>query len=226
MSILGQLQQEIADRISADPLFAEVSVLWEKKKDIINEVERSISQIGAGVLVVTPLADVTTTNLPGPYFDSIFVQVQVMTNPVLWHTADHPDRPRSLDLAERICVILHHWTPASLSCPMVCAKPTISLAEMDDGLDGYDVRFTAQGGQSASVEQLATPEISEAGGEISIAHPTPGAALYYTTDGRNPAPRTGTLYTAPFTPASGSKVRARAWLAGYLTSEATSLVVP
>jgi hypothetical protein len=51
-------------------------------------------------------------------------------------------------------------------------------------------------------------------------HPTPGAALFYTLDGSRPFPRnpTASLFLAPFNAASGTTMRARAWLPGYLPS--------
>ena len=94
-------------------------------------------------------------------------------------------------------------------------------------VDAWSVRFTTSGGGTMEIPSVAKPEIAEDAGEVTLSCATPGAAIFYSTDGKRPTPRTGILYLAPFaTPASGTKLSVKAWLAGYLPSEATRLNVP
>jgi hypothetical protein len=55
---------------------------------------------------------------------------------------------------------------------------------------------------------------------VSLSSDQAGAAIYYTLDGSQPAPRgpTSMLYIAPFTVATPSLLRTRAWLAGFVAS--------
>lgn len=216
------LQQEIADRLAADPFFEQLPCLWELKKDIESEIEHAVSTIGGGLVVVTPTASVDSGNLPGPWYDDIGVVIQCYNDPTTGS-----ELPRSMEIAEKVAAILHHWQPASLSTPLVADKPTIVPAQTDNpNADGRDVRFRCSGGIAYEIPQVATPAAVEDAGEVTITCSTPGAALFYRLDDRRPAPRGGTLYTAPFTPATGTKVRVRAFLAGYLVSDEVTLTVP
>lgn len=79
---------------------------------------------------------------------------------------------------------------------------------------------------SSSGDSLATPPALPDGFEVftesgfSLAHPAPGAAIFYTLDRSYPAPRnpSAQLFVDSFNAAPGVTVRARAWLAGYIPS--------
>lgn len=86
----------------------------------------------------------------------------------------------------------------------------------------YDCRFKTSGGLSNTIPQLNTPVITKIGAAYTLASATAGAAIFYTLDGSNPSPRNGALYTAPLTPTAGTTLNARAWLAGYLASQAAT----
>ncbi len=86
----------------------------------------------------------------------------------------------------------------------------------------YDCRFKTSGGLSTVLPQLDAPTITRNGAAYTLTCGTSGAAIFYTLDGSNPSPRNGTFYSAPFTPATGLTLNARAWLAGYLASDLSS----
>ncbi|WP_428303709.1 lamin tail domain-containing protein [Lacipirellula sp.] len=71
---------------------------------------------------------------------------------------------------------------------------------------------------------VETPQFSaqrgfyDAAFQLSIANPTPGSQLYYTTNGDAPTPTTGILYTGPISITGTMTVRAQAFRAGYLNS--------
>lgn len=221
-SFFQQLQAEIADRIASDPFFSDagISCLWELKKDIESEVNQVISTIGAGVLVITPTATVEEGNLPGPWYGDIGIVIQCYSDPVLASGG-----PRSMEIAERVLGLLHHWTPASLSTPLVADKPTIVPEEVDHPTgDGRAVRLRVAGSVGFDIPQVAAPVIDPETGAITCS--TPGAAIFYRVDGRRPNPRAGTLYLEPVPLESGVQLIARAYLAGFLDSEYATLNVP
>jgi len=80
---------------------------------------------------------------------------------------------------------------------------------------------------AAQVAVAATPVISPVSGTyatgqtISIADSTPGAAIYYTTDGTTPT-ASSNFYAGPFVISSNMTVNAIAVAAGYLTSAVAS----
>ncbi len=76
---------------------------------------------------------------------------------------------------------------------------------------------------------MATPTISPNGGsfsgsvEVSLSTTTPGATIYYTTNGATPT-TSSTLYTAPFTLTADATVKAFAVASGYNNSAVASAV--
>lgn len=221
-SFFHQLQAEIAGRLEADPFFTDAGIpcLWELKKDVAHEVDAAVSQIGAGVMVITPTANVDEGNLPGPWYGDIGIAIQCYSDPVI-----APDSPRAMEIAEQVAGLLHQWTPASLSTPLIAQKPTIVPAEADQGNgDGREVRFSCAGGKGFVIPKVEAPEIDPDTGAITC--PTPGAAIFYRLDGRRPNPRAGILYLDPVTLESGVQLIARAYLAGFLDSDVATLTVP
>ena len=230
-SFLAQLQQDIAEGcLAADPFFAEGVVIWEQRKDVASEVARIESQVGWGVLVMTPTANTSLRNLPTPFYDEVKVVVQCYVN-----TATVPaGSPSALEIAERVAQLLSQYQSTAVPNALAPASPTLvpTLCYDGDGrvvdtVDAWTVNFSTSGGGALEIPMCAAPEITEADGLVTITCATAGAAVFYATDGKLPIPRTGTLYTAPFaTPASGTPLRAKAWLAGYLPSKPARLNVP
>lgn len=80
---------------------------------------------------------------------------------------------------------------------------------------------------SASGNTVASPQFSPGGGtytspvNVNISSTTPGAAIYYTTDGSDPTEQS-TLYTLPLTISQTTTLKAKAFLDGYNPSNTTT----
>ena len=225
-SILVTLQAEIAARLSADPFFTGGSnpgvVLYEQRKDLASQVTLLQQQIGWGVLVLTPGADTSLQNIPGTFFDNIEVAVLCYTDAVL-----QLDAPRALETAEKVLQLLTFWVPSTTGNPLAPAKPTLVPAQPDNpDAEGWEVHFTTMGGTQSPPPAVGEVTITNAAGHVTMSCSTTGAAIFYTTNGRYPSPRNGTLYTGPIsTPASGTLIRAYAWLAGYVQGTESTLPI-
>jgi hypothetical protein len=226
MSVIGNLQQQIADVLSATPFFANITVLTEASGDLINAMERSLGPVtsdggksGAFVLVMSPDANQNLGELFGPFFDEIEISIQVTTNINVAADPAIGIGVTDLDICENICNALSLFYPAAANAPLVPQKPTIRLVDRGDTTTTRVCKFKTQGGIRTVPPQAATPAISETTGTITLTCATAGAAMFYTLDGTNPMPLHGTLYTAPFTPGAGLTLKVRAFLAGYLTSQ-------
>lgn len=227
MSMIGDIQQEVADQISAQPFFENIAVVTESVGDLMNAFEAAISaatstggKCGAFVFVMSPDANVTNPEPAGPLFDEIDIHIQVTVQTDVANDPEIGVGVSDLDICIAICQALNKFYPPSATAPLREANPTIQLMDRSDGRSTRLVRYKAQGCTSQTIPKLSTPGISEnGGGVITLTGATPGEAIFYTLDGRNPMPRNGTLYTAPFTPAPGLTLKARAFLAGYLNSD-------
>lgn len=225
MSILSSIQQQCADRIQSDPLFAYVPVLTERIKDIQSEINQALGPLndqngktGLVAIVLTPTADVNHENVFGPFFDEIRIVVRVVENVTVNQDPITGTNVPAADAAEKICALLHHYQPDAANGPITVRRPSIALGKDPTNLS-YDCLFKTSGGLTTIPPQAATPTVTNNSGLLTLACATAGAAVFYTIDGSNPSPRNGTLYTAPFTPGTGLTVKTRAWLAGYLASE-------
>ena len=228
-SLLSQLQQQCANRVQSAPAFANVPVLTEHIADIESEIQRALGPLneqngktGLVAILLTPTANVNFENVFGPFFDEIKVVVRVIENVPVNQDPDTGTNFAAADAAETICSLLHHFQPDSATGPVVAEKPTITLGNDPTHLS-YDCRFKTSGGLGLVLPQVTQPVATNTAGLISLTGATAGAAVFYTLDGSNPAPRNGTLYTAPFAPGTGLTVKARAYLAGYLTSDTITL---
>lgn len=225
MSTLSSIQQQCANRIQSDPLFAYVPVFTERIKDIQSEINQALGPLngqsgktGLVAIILTPTADVHHENVFGPFFDEIKIVVRIIENVPVNQDPNTGTNVAAADAAEKICGLLHLFQPDSANGPVVARRPSIELGHDPNNLS-YDCHFKTCGGLTAAPPQVATPIITANSGQITLTCATAGAAIFFTLDGSNPSPRNGTFYTAPFTPGTGLTLKARAWLAGYLASE-------
>lgn len=215
-SILSSLQQQLADKLQADIFCEDVPVLSENLKDINYLVDVAVKKIGACILVVTPVANTSFPDKAGPYFNQVIIVVRCMENPII-NRATGGSGKTALEMAEHVAAILHHFIPEGHSEAVRAVSPTIVIGNDPVHLS-YDVRFETGVGVQYEVPRLAEPTVTAAAGEVTVAHATPGAASFYTLDGKPPTPRVGTLYTTPLPHVHGQRIRVKTWLAGFIAS--------
>jgi hypothetical protein len=217
MSILYSLQQEIADRLTADPFFAAVPVLAELPRDMAFELQAGIAAAGTWGIVLVPQAQVSSPNAPGPILDPVEFAIRFRANvPV-------SAGPGALDAAEAALALLHLYRPPSVNEVLVAAPEALRRV-IEPNVVTYEVRVRTQVCVSYEIPRVAAPAVSVAGADfpltVSLSCGTPGAAMFYTLDGSAPVPRgaTAALYSGPLSVEAGCTLRVRGWLAGYLTS--------
>jgi hypothetical protein len=217
MSILTSIQQEIADRLLADPFFATIPVLVETPRDLGFELAAGVAAAGMWGVVQVPHAVVSAPNAPGPIFDPVEFAIRFRENvPV-------STGPHALEVAETALALLHLYRPTTVN-EVICAAPQALQRVVEPNVVAYEVRVRTQAGAGYAVPQLDAPVISCAGFAspqvVTLSSDNAGAALFYTVDGSAPVPRgvTASLYTTPFTVSAPGMLRARAWLAGWVGS--------
>jgi hypothetical protein len=211
------IQQEVADRLLADPFFATIPILVEQPRDVSYELQTSVAAAGTYGVVLVPQALVSAPTAPGPFFDPVEIAVRFRENtPVA-------SGPHALEVAETALALLHLYRPTTIN-EVFTAAPTALRAVKEPNVVAYEIQLRTQAGASYAVPQLDAPVISSAGTEspqtVTLSSDQAGAAIYYTLDGSQPAPRgpTSILYTNPFVVSAPSLLRTRAWLAGFVAS--------
>jgi hypothetical protein len=138
-SILAQLQEQVVDRLKRDEYLAEISIMAEERKDLVQQIDLSLKKLGVVIVVQTVEANVTHSSLPGPVFDSLKFSVEVIENPLFNRSGSGTHKP-ALEIAVRIAQRLHHFLPPGSSGTIMCDSRTIQLAEDPQYLI-YDVNF-------------------------------------------------------------------------------------
>lgn len=230
MGLLLQLRTQIQQRLQAVAYFADIPILTEEIGDLENEISRALGaltvtggKLGVCAVVMTARADVRNPNVPGPYLEEIGIAVHVEESVLINQSATGTQKPCS-DIAEQVLAALHNWTPVGRGRPIQAAPAgalTVGAPLIGDRAYICSLR-TAAGVSATALSTVATPTASPDGGEtpatVTLACATAGAAIFYTTDGSDPSPIAGTLYTAPVAVAAAATLKARAYLAGYLDS--------
>jgi hypothetical protein len=218
MSILTSIQQEVADCLLADPFFAAIPVLVEQPREVAYELASSSAAAGTYGVVLVPQALVSAPTAPGPIFDPVEIAVRFCENvPV-------STGPHALEVAETALALLHLYRPVTIN-EVFTAAPTALRAVKVPNVVAYEIQVRTQAGATYAVPQLAAPVISSAGSlspqTVALSSAQAGAAIYFTLDGSQPAPRgpTSVLYTSPFVVSEPSLLRTRAWLAGFVASD-------
>jgi len=216
-SILTSIQQEIADCLLADSFFATIPILVEQPRDLSYELQASVAAAGTYGVVLVPEALVNAPTAPGPMFDPVEIAVRFRENvPVA-------EGPHALEVAETALALLHLYRPTTIN-EVIVAAPTALRAVKEPNVVAYEIQLRTQAGASYAIPQLDAPEIASAGTDspqtVTLSSDQAGAAIFYTLDGSQPAPRgpTSILYTEPFVIAAPSLLRTRAWLAGFVAS--------
>lgn len=222
-NMITEIQAEIAAILAAVPYFSDVPILSQVKGDLASEVDIALEK-GLCVIITTPTADVDPSmQVPGPYYKEVSIVIQVWDNPTLNGTSKV-----GVAIAEQILGTLHWYTLQTTGNILQAERPSLVPFvpdESDPSLTGWLVRLnTSSQWPLAPLPQLDDLPISQSDNVVSIGSQV-GATVIYTTDGKKPSPRNGTVYGGPITVDSGTEVRARAWCWGYLPSDVAKIVV-
>jgi hypothetical protein len=137
-SILAQLQGEVVARLKDDEYLAEIDVVSEERKDLVQTITLNLQKLGVVIVVQTVAASATHPNIPGPHFDSLKFTVEVIENVLFNRAANGTNKP-ALEIAVRIAQRLHQFK-TELGGLILIDNPSIQLAQDPQNLI-YDVNF-------------------------------------------------------------------------------------
>lgn len=234
-SLHERLQLDLHGRLAADAFFSDIEVslvrprarlgfaqIYELIDSLLGGIKKKAGKAGASAQVLMPASDQLDPNVGGPRLDVLLtVRIQEL---VVINMGPSGTLKTAEEIAERVIQLGHHFIPAGGN--MLLFADMVPTDAFDPKVT-IDVTFRVQSGL-VSLPKVARPVIAPATGaapqSVTLTCATPGAAIYYTTDGSYPssANETATLYTAPFTQATAATIRAAASLANYQQSDVTT----
>jgi len=226
--LLENLQLDVTERLRSVAWFADVTVLMQTKGDVEAEVAEALGTLheksgkyGLVAVVILPSAESAEANIPGPRLE-LKVKVQVIEAVLMNRGAEGTGKTASQG-ALRVLNALHHFVAHDRGVMVADRSPVVPVPT-EDHLQSYAAQLTLQAGLCGT-GKVNTPEFVQ-GAQISITTTTPGAEIYYTTDGSYPSPENvaASKYANPLTP-DNMKIRAAAYLDGLMPSDVQVAVV-
>lgn len=226
---IAELQTDVGNKLQAEAFFANINVVLLREKLFESEIEAAAiwqtvtnGVSGIGVAVHMPTVRVMDGGSPSP--ELILDQtISVLEEPNINQGPDGTGLFAE-DVGVAVVQILHQFMLAqdvTLFADGTVMEPNREFPN----IRGVDVRLQYRFTPPYNAK-VSAPTFTWSGDQLTLASATAGAAIYYTTNGKFPSPANGTLYAAPVNVASGTFVRAAAYLAGTLGSDVWSGAAP
>lgn len=232
-SNITAIQDDIYQRILNDTWLASVSVINERKGEILTEITNALGVLnersgkaGACIIVLAPSASVEYPEAVASSLD-VRIAIRVLEDPLFNLDATKGTQKDALAICKRLVMLLHLYTAYGIANPLLPESPTIVPVEDPLAPKAFEVRFHAVETDVDSYSKTATPWISPNGGAVpatvTLTCQTSGAQIRYTTDGTTPTSNSA-LYNAPLSITQPTKLRACAFKAGEIASDVSMAV--
>ena len=233
MDPLEYAQEMFAGRIAADPYFADITVLRQRKGVTDDDIRQALAtlsekggKLGACVVVLMPSLKPSNGNAPSPTY-KIQLVVQVIDNPVL-NLGPTGTGKSCEQIAQRVRQLCHLLTTGEKSSWVFAGCDPLPVEE---GSNSYGVAFAREGGDP-HLPKVPNVKAESAGtGPVSIALSCADATadIWYTLDGTYPwAGNPDAVHFLPhtvFEVASSCTLLAVAYRTGHLASNLASLPI-
>jgi hypothetical protein len=223
IDVIDRLPGELAAALLSDPFFDDIPVAIAEKGNVIQEVQRLQAIItaknnkwGVAVVVLQLVADDT---YPEIAFGSMKLRpsFQVIEIPTQNNSKTGTGKS-ARKVARKIRDIIKPLALDGLCSDFVFEEECIAPVRLDSqNMIAYQVNCHTYEVDDEQLAQVATPQFSEANGQLILTCATEGAVIYYTTDESFPAPKskaptsTAEVYSSPIDiPQAGFIVRAMA----------------
>lgn len=225
---IEKLQQDITDKLKSESDLASINIVSLRRLHLSSEHEQALAwatprteggRVGACIIVGMPTIDVPDPNVPGPQMD-VVIPISAIEEPVTNQDAAIGTEETAEELIIRVLQHLHLWASGARGIGAYGEGRSIVPNTDIEGLVRYDA-FIKGRLPSAGLGRVATPDITEDAGTVTITCATIGAAIYYTTDGSFPGSgnSAATLYSAPVAADTGTVILSAAYKAGMTGSD-------
>lgn len=221
-SFATDLRDAVQALMEADPFYAPIEIVSERLKDLEEKINETVATAGGiAILLVTPSFENVLTDVRGAHFDDVKMVARVLEN-----TRSNDTGLAALDVAIHTAALWSQLKPDALANPLKLQSVVLGN---DPRFLAWDVTASTSGGTALDIPRLADvglgdppgkPPVMDGSVSKVLTHPTPGAVIFYTLDGSAAVPRnpSAAVFTTAFTAPSGTTLRARAWLPGFIPS--------
>lgn len=220
MGALDDLIANVADRIRVEPRLALVDV--HEKHFTQNEDEEIFEdRIAASLAASGVVIGVMQTEQNLTVFDAGGPLVEPLLKVVIWYDpffSKSSSRQSKQTVCESVSAALHLFVPDGQGATINPRSQNWRDTD-EEGVVRCEANFDTTAGLDYDFPVLGDPIVSVVAGTATISGIATGAACFYTTANEYPSPRNGELYSGPFAVPSGTKIKARVWLAGYKGSK-------
>lgn len=218
MSALPDLfQSDILARLNGDSYFDTIVIIQEAEGTADTAVRKALAgelpkatKFGAFIIIELPEMD-PEDNVRGKYTVRTRLHVRVVPK---FNNGTNGTGKTLGEITSRVVQNLHLFLRNSQTWLVEKVLPYSD----DAGTIGFEVIVSWAGTGEENLSFCGSVNISTSGTTVTMTTGTSGASIYYTTDGTFPRSGNGTLYTAPFTAASGDVLCAAAYKSGLLGS--------
>ncbi len=233
----GGLQSQVHGLLRLHPWFGDITIHKQQEawlKDLVNEATRGLilreGESGVTLVVGVPYVRRDQSQSNAGAKPLTVLEITVVENEVTNQGPTGTHKPCAA-VALKVYEALKGQIFNGLGLGFAInsgANPLMPMEDDDSGNKQWKVTLESL----ANIDfdpKVMMPTITVAGNEVTLACATPGAQIYYSTDGSFPCPApdgTGTSYGAPFTPEASCKVLAVAVLEDMRPSDQAALLVP
>lgn len=193
--IADQARDEL---LASDPVFSTVPVISADPGEIETTINAALEQLNIGVLILPVSMHSSKPNLQGPFFDQVKLSAMIIESPTLNRVGDSYVTAQNLSVV--IAGVLHWFAPSGINERFlvrdVMPLPTPKPDEDQPVLNIWYVEMTGGGGIGYNKGTIAPVTATYADNQVTLACATPGAAIWFTTDGSYPGPANPTAHLA------------------------------
>ena len=126
-------------QLRQDPQLAQLDILHEERKDLINSMNRQLATLGLCIVVNSVAESCSSINTTRPIFDKVAFSVQCIENVLINRQAGHLQLPCKA-VAKMVVQALWHFRPADFGGTVYPTDPAITFID-DRSLLVYRANF-------------------------------------------------------------------------------------
>lgn len=220
------LQTSVKARLDNDAFFSDITVMLARAGVTEKDVDAATGpnkakngKTGACCIVTMPIYLAREGESPGPVLLT-GISVQVIEARINNALASVGTGKSAELIADNVLNLLDLCRFYDMQTLMAAKRPLVPFETKRVDWTSYLVNFEIMRGL-ARTDRVANPEMSSAGGLITITCATAGASIYYTLNDTFPgsANSNAVLYSGPFNPGAATLARAVAYKSSYIPSD-------